>query len=130
MRAQQRKPRETATISLRGPLTVGAPVDRLRDEILALLEEGVEEIRIDAVRVPYADASGLGLLAEYTRLAADIGTAVRIARARGKFRQELEMTGLIEGGRSRRSHRSAAGEDRTFRPRMKSYIRMLEPGVA
>jgi anti-anti-sigma regulatory factor len=132
MSTQRKMPRKPVTIVLRGPLTLGPPAEKLRNDVRSLLERGVKEICIDARRVPYADGRGLGILAECIALARRAGATVKVERARGKFRQELQITHLLAARSPRRVRRAADARpaSRSFRAHVKSYVRMLEPGVA
>lgn len=130
MSMQHRTPSEPVTIVLQGPLTLGRPVERLRSEVLSLLARGVKEICLDARRVPYADGRGLGILAECIAFALRAGATLRVERARGKLRQELQMTGLLAHGSARVARRAAGGSRPTGRAFRAHDLRMLEPGVA
>jgi anti-anti-sigma factor len=132
MSADHRKPRKMATVELRGPLVIGQPVRRLKSRIHASLAQDVTYIRLDAAKVPYADGSGLGALAECMVEAREAGVVLRIEKAQGKFKEMLELTGLVQPSRrgGARKHPATRRTRGRIHAAVKSYLRLLEPGVA
>ena len=95
MRAQNQDSSQSATVALRGPLTLGRPADLLRTTVQQLLDSGITIIRLDMTQVPFADAEGLGVIAECNSQTSMAGATLQIEGAHGKLREELGITGLM-----------------------------------
>lgn len=132
MRPHRENSEGLATVVLRGPLTLGETAERLLATVRELLDGGVREIRLDAARIPYADARGLGAIAECGSLALARGARFSVEGASGKLREELQMTGLIaaEPRRSRLRDAERTTSRRSGVGAAKSFLRVVHSGVA
>ncbi len=74
----------------------------LRQAVMEALESGIRRLDVDASRVQFLDAAGLGELVACRAIAERAGAKFTLSGARGKTRELLELTGLdsvlIQGG--------------------------------
>lgn len=82
-------------VKLRGKLSLGEPVDRLRDTLNDLLENGDCYIVIDLGEVPMVDSSGIGLLVKQLTAAKQHGGSLRLLNPSRFVIQTLKMIGLL-----------------------------------
>jgi len=113
-------------------LTLGETSDRLLATVKDLLASGVQEIRLDATRIPYADARGLGAIAACGKLALSANARFSVEGASGKLREELLMTGLISAGKPERGRKTAerGGSRRAGSASTKPFLRVVHSGAA
>lgn len=133
MRAQNQDNTQSATVALRGPLTLGAPANLLRKTVQQLLDAGIKIIRLDMTQVPFADAEGLGVIAECHSRTAMAEADLQIEGARGKLREELGLTGLMIRGTSGSQDSSEPGEEKTRQARSGQsdhILRIVHTGAA
>ena len=77
--------------------TLRAPADMtLREKVEALLGGGQEQIVLDLAGVSAIDAAGIGELIRAYDTAVGAGGVVRIAGAKGRARQLLEVVGVLD----------------------------------
>lgn len=134
VRSTLRSPAKVFTISLKGPLTIGDPVEILEKAVTIHLARGIRRLRLDLRGVPFADARGLGALVRCRDRALEAGASLVFAGARGKLREEMRLTGLDRAGLRTRGRlpadsRSAGRTDR-MKARLDGRFTRLAPRVA
>lgn len=88
--------------------TLRAPIRmRLCEKVEALLRRGQRQIVLDLARVSAIDAAGIGELIRAYDTAVGAGGVVRIAGAKGRVRQLLEVVGVLRLLSGDRCHRGA-----------------------
>ncbi len=94
MRIRAEMDGRTARLSLRGALADGAGDGALREAVAWALAAGARKVIIDASRVSFLDAAGLGELVASREAARRAGSRLVLRGARGKTRELLRLTGL------------------------------------
>ena len=84
-----------AVISVAGELDASTE-QQLRDELAAVLSEGVTRVVADLGGVTFMASAGLGILMGVRRLLADSGGVLVLAAAHGDVAQVLEITGVSD----------------------------------
>ncbi len=134
VRSALRRPAKVFTISLRGPLTIGEPVEILEKAVTIHLARGVRRLRLDLRGVPFADAGGLGALVRCREKALQSGAVLAFAGARGKLRELIRLTCLERAGlRSRGglpADSRARGRSEGMTARLDGRLPRLAPRVA
>jgi anti-sigma B factor antagonist len=82
-------------IRLTGRLTLGVPVDRLRDTLDDLAGAGASCYIVDLAEVGMVDSSGIGLLVRYMTSAKQNGGALKLLNPSKFAVQTLKMIGLL-----------------------------------
>jgi len=82
-------------VKLRGKLSLGDPVDRLRETLADLMDNGDCRIVVDLGEVPMVDSSGIGLLVKSLTSAKERGGALRLLNPSKFVVQTLKMIGLL-----------------------------------
>ncbi len=82
-------------IKLRGKLSLGEPVDRLRATFEDLMQSGNCRIVLNLAEVPMVDSSGIGLLVKALASAKQLGGAIRLLNPSKFTVQTLKMIGLL-----------------------------------
>jgi anti-sigma B factor antagonist len=82
-------------IKLRGKLSLGDPVDRLRETLDDLINNGDCCIVLDLGEVPVVDSSGIGLLVKQLTASKQRGGALRLLNPSRFVLQTLKMIGLL-----------------------------------
>ena len=82
-------------IKLRGKLNLGNAVDRLRETIDDLLQNGDYRIVMDLTEVPMIDSSGIGLMVKSLTSAKQHGGSLRLLNPSKFALQTLKMIGLL-----------------------------------
>jgi len=82
-------------IKLRGRLSLGEPVDRLRTTVDELLEAGNTRLVLDLEEVPVIDSSGIGLLVRSLTSARKQGGSVKLLKPSKFAVQSLKLIGLL-----------------------------------
>lgn len=82
-------------LKLRGRLTLGDSVDRMRDTCEDLLNAGDVRWVIDLREVSMVDSSGIGLLVRYLTSAKQRGGSLKLLNPSKFAVQTLRMTGLL-----------------------------------
>jgi anti-sigma B factor antagonist len=83
-------------IKLRGKLSLGDPVERLRETLVDLMDSGDRNIVLDLSEVPMMDSSGIGLLVKKLTSAKELGGAIRLLNPSKFVVQTLKMIGLTK----------------------------------
>jgi len=130
MRARRESREGLATVVLRGPLTLGEAPDRLLETVRSLLTQGFQRIQLDASRIPYADARGLGAIAECGSWALAAGAEFSVAGASGMLREELQITGLPCEPRGDSRAASGAAARRSGPSSTRPFLRVVRTGAA
>ena len=82
-------------IKLTGKITLGAAVDRLRENLDELMDNGTIRIILELSEVPMIDSSGIGLLVRCMTAAKQRGGAVKLLNPSKFTVQTLKMIGLL-----------------------------------
>jgi len=82
-------------VKLRGKLSLGDSVDRLRETLNDLMDNGDCCIVLDLGEVPMVDSSGIGLLVKSLTSAKERGGALRLLNPSKFVVQTLKMIGLL-----------------------------------
>lgn len=86
---------QVKVIKLRGKLNLGNAVDRLRETIDDLLENGDSRMVLDLAEVPMIDSSGIGLMVKSLTTAKQRGGSLRLLNPSKFTMQTLKMIGLL-----------------------------------
>ena len=86
---------EVKLIKLRGRLTLGNPVDRLRETIEELLATGNTRLVLDLEEVAMLDSSGIGLLARSLASAKQHGGSIKLLNTSKFATQTLKLVGIL-----------------------------------
>ena len=82
-------------LTIKGRITLGAGVDKLRDTFEDLLASGSNRWVLDVSEVAMIDSSGIGLLVRYLRTAKQQGGALKLLKPTKFALQSLKMIGLL-----------------------------------
>ncbi len=82
-------------VKLRGKLTLGEPVDKLRETLDNLQDHGDVQFVIDLAEVPMIDSSGIGFLVRSLTSVKQRGGSLKLLNPSKMTRQTLKMIGLI-----------------------------------
>lgn len=82
-------------LKIRGRITLGLGVDRLRDTLEDLLVAGSNQWVLDISDVAMIDSSGIGLLVRYLTAAKQQGGALKLLNPTKFAMQSLKMIGLL-----------------------------------
>jgi len=82
-------------LKIRGRITLGLGVDRLRDTLQDLLVAGSNQWVLDIADVGMIDSSGIGLLVRYLTAAKQQGGALKLLNPTKFAMQSLKMIGLL-----------------------------------
>jgi len=82
-------------IKLRGKLSLGDPVDRLRETLEDMINNGDCCIVLDLGEVPMVDSSGIGLLVKQLTAAKQGGGGLHLLNPSRFVIQTLKMIGLL-----------------------------------
>ena len=82
-------------VKLKGPLSMGPPVDRFNATMTELLSRGQNRIVLDLEEVPTIDSSGIGMLVRVLTFAKQGGGTVRLLKPCKFAVQTLKMVGLL-----------------------------------
>lgn len=86
---------EVKLIKLSGKITLGAAVDRLRENLDELTDNGTSRFILELAEVPMIDSSGIGLLVRYMTAAKQRGGALKLLNPSKFTVQTLKMIGLL-----------------------------------
>jgi len=86
---------QVKVIKLRGKLSLGESVDRLRVTLDDLINSGNTRIVLDLGEVPMMDSSGIGLLVKSLTSAKQAGGSLRLANPSKFVTQTMKMIGLL-----------------------------------
>ncbi len=82
-------------IKLRGRLSLGEPVDRLRATVEDLLKAGDNRLVLDLEELATMDSSGIGLLARFLTSAKQQGGSLKLVNPSKFVVQTLKLVGLL-----------------------------------
>ena len=82
-------------LKIRGRITLGLGVDRLRDTLENLLVGGSNQWVLDISDVAMIDSSGIGLLVRYLTAAKQEGGALKLLNPTKFAMQSLKMIGIL-----------------------------------
>jgi anti-sigma B factor antagonist len=82
-------------ITLRGRLSLGEPVDRLRSTFEDLLASGENRLVMDITEMPTVDSSGIGLLTRFLTSAKQQGGSLKLVNPAKFVLQTLKLVGLL-----------------------------------
>jgi anti-sigma B factor antagonist len=83
-------------IKLTGRLTLGVPVDRLRDTLEDLVGSGAVHFVLDLADVGMIDSSGIGLLVRYLTTAKQQGGTIKLLNPSKFAVQTMKMIGILK----------------------------------
>lgn len=86
---------EVKLIKLSGKISLGPSVDRLRENLDELMENGANRFLLELAQVPMIDSSGIGLLVRYMTTAKQRGGALKLLNPAKFTVQTLKMIGLL-----------------------------------
>lgn len=86
---------EVKLIKLSGKISLGPAVDRLRENLDELMDNGANRFLLELADVPMIDSSGIGLLVRYMTAAKQRGGAVKLLNPSKFTVQTLKMIGLL-----------------------------------
>ncbi len=86
---------EVKLIKLSGKISLGPTVDRLRENLDELMDNGANRFLLELAAVPMIDSSGIGLLVRYMTAAKQRGGAVKLLNPSKFTVQTLKMIGLL-----------------------------------
>lgn len=86
---------ELKLLKIRGRITLGVGVDRLRDTLEDLLVAGSNQWVLDIADVGMIDSSGIGLLVRYLTAAKQQGGALKLLNPTKFAMQSLKMIGVL-----------------------------------
>ena len=86
---------QVKVLKLRGKLSLGESVDRLRADLYELMDNGDTRIVLDLSEVPIIDSSGIGLLVKSLTSAKQLGGSIRLLNPSKFVTQTLKMIGLL-----------------------------------
>lgn len=91
--------RDSAGISIlevRGRLTIGEPSDQLQAALQSVIQRGCRKVVVLLDHVPQIDSSGISTLVRISIRLAREGGALRLVCGKGRVRDALTVTRLIE----------------------------------
>jgi anti-sigma B factor antagonist len=83
-------------VKLRGRLNLGESVDRLRETLDDLMDNGDTRIVMDLSEVPWIDSSGIGLLVKILTSAKQQGGSIKLLNPSKFTVQTLKMICLLD----------------------------------
>jgi anti-sigma B factor antagonist len=86
---------EVKLIRLSGKIMLGAAVDRLRENLDDMMDNGANRFLLELAEVPMIDSSGIGLLVRYMTAAKQQGGALKLLNPSKFTVQTLKMIGLL-----------------------------------
>ena len=86
---------QVKVVKLRGKLSLGDAVERLRADLYELMANGDARIVLDLTEVPIIDSSGIGLLVKSLTSAKQLGGSIRLLNPSKFVIQTLKMIGLL-----------------------------------
>lgn len=95
MEIELRSQGKAKLVKLRGKVSLGESVDRLRETLDELMENGECCIVVDLGEVPMVDSSGIGLLVRVMTAAKQRGGALHLLNPSKFVMQTLKMIGLL-----------------------------------
>lgn len=90
-----RKFGEVQVLRLRGPLTLGPPVDNLRQAMDQFLSVGDTHLVLNLGEVRWIDSSGVGVVVKALTSAKRLGGSLKLVNPSKPAQQTLKMCGLL-----------------------------------
>lgn len=90
-----RKYGEVQVLRLRGSLTLGSPVDNLRQALDDLLSAGDSNLVLNLSDVRWIDSSGVGVVVKALTSAKRLGGTLKLVNPSKLAQQTLKMCGLL-----------------------------------
>jgi anti-anti-sigma factor len=87
---------EVAILDVHGRLTIGEPAEQLHEALQSAIEKGARKVIVVLNGVPQIDSSGISTLVRISIKLAREGGALRLVAGRGRVRDALTVTRLIE----------------------------------
>src|SRR5580704_11529831 len=91
-----RKSGTIPVLEVRGRLTIGDPSEQLHDALEAVAQAGAHKVIVDLNGVPQIDSSGISALVRISIKLTREGGALRLICRRGRVRDALTVTRLVE----------------------------------
>jgi anti-sigma B factor antagonist len=82
-------------VKLRGRLSLGEPVDRLRATLEDLIGSGESHLVLDLEELPTVDSSGIGLLTRFLTSTKQQGGSLKLVKPSKFVVQTLKLVGLL-----------------------------------
>jgi anti-sigma B factor antagonist len=82
-------------VKLRGRLSLGEPVDRLRATLEDLIGSGENHLVLDLEELPTVDSSGIGLLTRFLTSTKQQGGSLKLVNPSKFVVQTLKLVGLL-----------------------------------
>lgn len=82
-------------IKLRGRLSLGEPVERLRETMADLLSAGENRLVLDLEELATMDSSGIGLLSKFLTATKQQGGSLKLVNPSKFVVQTLKLVGLL-----------------------------------
>jgi anti-sigma B factor antagonist len=82
-------------IKLRGRLSLGEPVDRLRATLEDLIGSGESHLVLDLEELPTVDSSGIGLITRFLTSTKQQGGSLKLVNPSKFVVQTLKLVGLL-----------------------------------
>ncbi len=95
MEIELRSQDQVKVIKLRGRLSLGDPVDRLRSTVEDLVSAGDNRLVLDLADLATVDSSGIGLLTRFLTTTKQQGGSLKLASPSKFVVQTLKLVGLI-----------------------------------
>ncbi len=95
MKVSSRKDEDVTILDLSGKLSIGVGDVALRENVVAVLEQGVSKLLINLKGVSAMDSSGLGELIRAKATASSRNAEIKLLHVEDKVQEVLEMTRLI-----------------------------------
>ena len=86
---------QVKVIKLRGRLSLGEPVDRLRATVEDLLSAGDNRLVLDLAELNTMDSSGIGLLSRFLTSTKQQGGSLKLVNPSKFVMQTLKLVGLL-----------------------------------
>jgi anti-sigma B factor antagonist len=87
---------QVKVVKLRGRLSLGEAVDRLRETLDDLMASGDTRVILELSEVPWIDSSGIGLLVKILTSAKRLGGSIKLLNPSKFTVQTLKMISLLD----------------------------------
>jgi anti-sigma B factor antagonist len=83
-------------VDVHGRLTIGEPSEHLNEFVKKLMDQGARKLVINLNDIPQIDSSGISVLVKISIALARMGGALHLVSKRGRVRDALTVTRLVE----------------------------------
>src|ERR1700761_9488733 len=83
-------------VTVHGRLTIGEPSEHLNDFVKQLMDKGARKLIINLSDIPQIDSSGISVLVKISIALARLGGGLHLVTGRGRVRDALTVTRLVE----------------------------------